>query len=178
MSNAPGVVKQVLGGWEVSSVIRLTSGLPLLTPFYSSDPLGNYGFPGQALPDLVGDPRPAHQSPSNWINAAAFQDPNANAQSTNVYRYGDVPARMNRLREGATKNVDLGVGKGFTFTERLKGQFRAEFLNAFNHPIYGGEYYGGWGSNISLCLDCGSFGQVFGTRNDPRNIQLSFRMTF
>ncbi len=85
---------------------------------------------------------------------------------------------MTQLREGATKNLDLAVGKGFDFTERFKGQFRAEFLNAFNHPQYGGEYYGGWGSNINLCLDCGTFGQVFGTRNDSRNIQMSFKIMF
>ncbi len=185
-SSAPSAVKQILGGWEVSGVVRLASGLPLLPPFYSYNPLWAYGFPGQGLPDLVGDPRPAHQTTRNWINGAAFRDPNANSQVTNLYRYGNAPARIGQLRDAATKNVDFSLGKGFDFTERFKGQFRAEFLNAFNHPIYGGEFFGDWGSNISLCLDCGAapgkispyFGQVFGTRNGPRNIQFSFRVSF
>lgn len=177
-SGAPKVVNGVLGNWELSTVVRLASGLPLLSPFYSNSPLGAYGFPGQGLPDLVGDPRPAHQTTSNWINSAAFQDPNANSQLTNLYRLGDEPARMTQLREAATKNLDFSLAKGFDFTERFKGQFRAEFLNAFNHPQYGGENYGGWGSNIGLCIDCGDLGQVFGTRNNPRNIQMSFKITF
>ena len=67
--------------------------------------------------------------------------------------------------------------------ERFRAQFRAEFLNAFNHPEYGGECFGNYfgSSIIGNCLDCGSdypFGQVFGTRNDPRNIQLSLKVMF
>lgn len=47
----------------------------------------------------------------------------------------------------------------------------------------GGEFFGNYfaSANIGNCLDCGSdyqFGQVFGTRNDPRNIQLSLKITF
>jgi hypothetical protein len=71
--------------------------------------------------------------------------------------------------QGATKNLDFAVAKGFDITERFKAQFRAEFLNAFNHPPYGGENYGKYygSSNISNCLDCRyPFGQVIGTRND------------
>ena len=84
---------------------------------------------------------------------------------------------MTQLREAPTKNVDLAVAKSFG-PERFRAQFRAEFLNAFNHPIYGGEFFGTWGSNIANCIDCGNFGQVYGTRNNPRNIQLSLKLMF
>jgi hypothetical protein len=89
---------------------------------------------------------------------------------------------MTQLREGGTKNVDLSVGKYFG-PEKFRAQFRAEFLNLFNHPQYGGEFYGNYfgSANIGNCLDCGpdyKFGQVFGTRNDPRNIQLSLKVMF
>ena len=89
---------------------------------------------------------------------------------------------MTQLREGATKNVDLAVAKYFG-PEKFRAQFRAEFLNLFNHPSYGGEFYGNyWGSsNIANCLDCGPdypLGQVRGTRNDPRNIQFSLKLMF
>ena len=177
-NDTPKALNGILGNWQLSSVIRLASGLPLLAPFYANNPLSQYGFPGQGVPDLVGDPKPAHQSLTNWINPNAFQDPNANSQVTDIYRYGDEPARMSALREAATKNIDFSVAKSFDFTERFQGQFRAEFLNAFNHPQYGGEFYGSWGSNIGLCIDCGDLGQVFGTRNDPRNIQMSFKLMF
>jgi hypothetical protein len=168
---APAVVGQILGNWQVSGVVRLTSGLPLLAPFYSDNPLAdNFGFPGLRFPNLVGNPKAANQTPTNWINPNAFAQPGD-------FELGDMPSRMTQLREGATKNVDLAVAKSFG-PERFKAQFRAEFLNAFNHPIYGGNFYGGWGSNIDLCIDCGNLGTVYGTRNDPRNIQLSLKLMF
>jgi hypothetical protein len=169
-NTAPKVINQILGNWEVSGVVRLASGLPLIAPFYSSNPLGNFGFPGQGLPNVVGNPKPANQNPNNWINAAAFTAPAP-------FTLGNEPQRMTQLREAATKNLDVAVAKYFG-PERFRAQLRAEFLNAFNHPIYGGEFFGGWGSNIGLCIDCGNLGQVFGTRNDPRNIQLSLKLLF
>jgi hypothetical protein len=152
-------------------VARLTSGLPLLAPFYSSNPLGDFGSPGMRFPDLLGNPKPADQSSMNWINPDALAQPGD-------FELGNMPSRITQLREGATKNVDLSVAKGFNVTERFKAQFRAEFLNAFNHPIYGGTFYGGWGSNIALCIDCGDLGTVYGTPNDPRNIQFSLKLMF
>ncbi len=169
-SGSSGIINEILGSWEVSGVVRLTSGLPLLAPFYSSNSLWDFGFPGQGVPNLVGNPKPAHQTTDNWINPDAFAEP---ADMT----YGNMPARMTQLRESATKNVDLGVAKSFG-PERFRAQFRAEFLNAFNHPFFGGTYYGGWGSNIDLCIDCGNLGKVYGTRNDPRNVQLSLKFMF
>jgi hypothetical protein len=168
---APAVVGQILGNWQVSGVVRLTSGLPLLAPFYSDNPLAdNFGFPGLRFPNLVGNPKAANQTPTNWINPNAFAQPGD-------FELGDMPSRMTQLREGATKNVDLAVAKSFG-PERFKAQVRAEFLNAFNHPTYGGTYYGGWGSNIDLCIDCGNLGTVYGTRNAERNIQLSLKLMF
>jgi hypothetical protein len=101
-----------------------------------------------------------------YRNAAAFAAPA-------LFTYGNEPQHMTQLREAATKNVDFAVAKSFG-TERFRAQIRGEFLNAFNHPIYGSQFFGG--SSIANCLDCGSFGQVFGTRNDPRNIQLSLKL--
>jgi hypothetical protein len=143
----------------------------LLAPFYSSNPLSDFGFPGLRFPDLIGNPRPPQQTATNWINSDAFTEPGD-------FALGNMPSRMTQLREGATKNVDLAVAKGFDLTERFKAQFRAEFLNAFNHRTYGGVFYGGWGSNIDLCIDCFGLGTVYGTRNDPRNIQLSLKVMF
>jgi len=170
------VVGQILGNWQVSGVVRLTSGLPLLSPFYADHPLAdNFGFPGMRWPNLVGNPSPAQQTPTDWINPDAFAQPGD--FNNGDYQLGNLPSRTTQLREGATKNVDLSVAKGFDLTQRFKAH-RAEFLNAFNHPTYGGVYYGGWGSNIDLCIDFGNLGTVYGTRKDPRNIQMSLKVTF
>lgn len=178
---APWLARQVLGGWNLSGAIRLASGLPLPNPVqFSYNPIGNYGFPGNGLPDMTGvSPKPAHRSATNWINPLAYvgegglvcgSDPNNSCSPFN-FKYGNEPQRYTQLREAATKNLDLSVAKSFG-PPRVRTQIRADFLNVFNHPIYGGSY------NIDNCLDCGNFGAVYGTRNDPRNIQLAAKVTF
>ena len=185
-NNAPWPVKQTIGGWNVSTAVTLSSGLPLPQPVgFSYNPLGNYGFPGGGLPDLVGNPKPVNRSKTNWINPAAFLGANEDGTGTQncadfsngtscqafSYRYGNEPTHLNSLREAANNNVDLGVAKVFG-TERFKTEFRADFLNLFNHPIYGGSY------NISNTIDYGDLGTVYGTRNDPRNIQVSLKVSY
>ncbi len=167
-SSAPWAVKQVLGNWQLSSNIRLSSGFPIFgITNDGTSPLSNlYGFPSQQTPDLIGNPVPSHQSPDQWINPDAFA--NTDGQS----RLGNSPLRIPSVREAWTKNLDLSVAKFFG-PERFRVQFRGEFLNAFNHPIFGGNY------NFNTCLYCGgTFGQVYGTRNDPRNIQFSLKASF
>jgi hypothetical protein len=184
------LVRQTLGGWNLSSAIRIASGLPLPNPvsFYNN-PLGNFGFPGPGLPDLVGDPRPHHRNKTNWIDPAAFQgvdytgtvaqrcdvtvtDQDGNPQLCQPfqYRYGNEPAHANQLREANNDNVDLGIAKVFG-TEKFHTELRGDFLNLFNHPIYGG-------GNISTCLNCGDLGTVYGTRNDPRAVQVSLKISY
>ncbi|HEV2136084.1 MAG TPA: carboxypeptidase-like regulatory domain-containing protein [Terracidiphilus sp.] len=189
---APQFLRQTVGGWNVAGVVRLTSGMPLWEPVSfgsSGNHLNNYGFPGNALPDLIGNPKPHNRSRLNWINPAAFQGLAAdgvtpmtcNDDSTGhncqsfPFRYGNEPQHYGTLREAGNKNADLSVSKDFG-TERYKVQLRGDFLNAFNHPVYGGSWnfnsYFGWENSGQ------HFGQVSGTRNDPRNIQLALKFMF
>ena len=183
--SAPQLLRQSLGGWNVSTAVRLSSGLPLPQPVqFSYNNLNNYGFPGGGLPDIVGNPK-AGRNKHQWINPAAFAgqgldgsaSANCGTDPQNLkcvpfdYHFGNEPNHLNSLREAANNNADLGVAKQFG-TERFTTEFRADFLNLFNHPIYGGSY------NISTTMDYGDLGTVYGTRNDPRNIQLSLKISY
>ena len=183
-ASLPGAVNQVLGGWNLSGTVRFASGLPFWNPVnFGWNPLGNYGFPGNALPNVIANPK-ANRSVEHWINQAAFQGVSSSGSGALVacgnpddqcqpfpYSFGNEPQRFNNLREAATKNFDFGVGKEFG-TERIHAEFRADFLNAFNHPTYGGSW------NIEENLYATNFGQVYGTRNDPRNIQVALKLMF
>jgi hypothetical protein len=46
----------------------------------------------------------------------------------------------NIFRDSAFKNVDFSVFKSFKFKERVGAEFRVEFFNVFNHPIYANPY--------------------------------------
>jgi hypothetical protein len=165
-SNAPGIVKEVLGNWQLSSIIRLTSGTPqpaVTTGNYNQ--LNNYGFQGPQLPNLVGNPQATNRGPDNWINAAAF------APLPSIYMLGNEPQRMAQLRDRLLRNFDISVAKNFG-TERYQAWLRGEFLNAFNYAQYN-----------SFCEDlsqksCFPFGAAFGTQNEPRTIQLSLKLSF
>ncbi|MBV8707156.1 MAG: hypothetical protein JO028_08195, partial [Acidobacteriaceae bacterium] len=168
-NNAPGIVKETLGNWQLSSVVRLASGLPLPSAVFWSynNPLGPYGFPGPQLANLVGNPVPSTRTPNAWINAAAYTAP------ASPWTIGNVPQRMTQLRERAARNVDLSVAKNFG-GERYQAWLRAEFLNAFNYAQYNLSPF----NSFPLCVTCGDFGDLNSTENSPRTIQLSLKLMF
>jgi hypothetical protein len=59
-----------------------------------------------------------------------------------------VPAALNHFgnmgrnifRDSGFRNVDFSIFKNFTFKERFGVQFRAEFFNLFNRPIFANPY--------------------------------------
>ncbi|MGI8959041.1 MAG: TonB-dependent receptor domain-containing protein [Bryobacteraceae bacterium] len=170
-TNAPGIVKEVLGNWQLSTIVRLDSGLPLQEGvFWSYDnPLGAYGFPGYQLPNLVGNPVPSHRTPDHWINEAAYTAP------PTPWTLGNAPQRMTQLRERAGRNVDLSIAKNFG-SERFQAWLRGEFLNAFNYAQYNYDTLNF--NDFPLCVTCGDFGDLNATQNSPRTIQLSLKLMF
>jgi hypothetical protein len=100
--------------------------------------------------------------------------------------YGNT--RRNLWRDAGFRNWDFSVTKAFKFRERLTAQFRAEFFNILNHPIFAnptGGPGGGAGDPSS--------GAGFGTQNatpdvlssnpelgsgGPRSIQLGLKLIF
>jgi len=52
------------------------------------------------------------------------------------FTFGNCPAQGPVIGPGYS-DVDLGMQKNFLFTETKRLQFRADFLNLFNHPQFG-----------------------------------------
>jgi hypothetical protein len=99
--------------------------------------------------------------------------------------YGTTP--QNLWRDAGFRNWDLSVIKAFEFKERLTAQFRAEFFNVLNHPIFSnptggpggfaedptGQPFGFSGTTpyvLSSNPELGSGG--------PRSIQLGLKLIF
>ena len=89
-------------------------------------------------------------------------------------------------------NLDFSVTKVWTFKERYKAQFRAEFFNVFNHPDIANPFGGPGGSN-SYTDPSGTAGASFGFQpftpdvlssnpvlgsGGPRAIQLGLKLIF
>ena len=65
-------------------------------------------------------------------------------------------------------NFDLSLGKNFSITERVRFQFRADMLNAFNHANLTG---------VETNITNARFGRLTGA-TDPRMIQFHLRLAF
>jgi hypothetical protein len=89
-------------------------------------------------------------------------------------------------------NVDLSLTKTWTFRERFKAQFRAEFFNVLNHPNISNPF-GGPGGDNTYTDPSGDAGTLFGFRPEtpdvtssntvlgsggPRAIQLGLKIIF
>jgi hypothetical protein len=161
-SNLHPVVDAVIGGWQVSSIVRFSSGLPL--QFRQPNNLSAYGF-NLARPNIsdLKELEVENQTPDNWFNTAAVT-PAAN------YTIGNAPRWIPNLRFGPTKHADVALLKNFRHGERLNAQLRAEFFNITNTPQFG---------RANTTLGDANFGKVTGTTNvGPRNVQLGLRIQF
>jgi hypothetical protein len=118
----------MFGGWHASGILTATSGFPF-TPQMETDS-SNTGTQGFTNPDRLanGNLSSSQRSLYQWFNVAAFAD----AQS---YTFGN--SGYNVLIGPGLVNLDLGIRKIFSVTERQKIEFRAEFYNALNHPNFG-----------------------------------------
>jgi len=81
------------------------------------------------------------------------------------------PLRFGWLRSDTINNWDLSLLKDIAVKEQMKFQFKAEFLNAFNHP---------WFPSANVDPTSGSFGQAIAStqRNYQRRIQLGLKFIF
>ncbi len=111
-------------------------------------------------PNLIGDPVLSDPSPGAWINRAAFAAP---AQ----YTFGNFG--RNGLRSDWTRNFDFSVFRQFRIKESKSLEFRTEAFNTFNTPVFAAPT-----SNLSSP----TFGQVFSTANNARQLQFSLKLLF
>jgi hypothetical protein len=169
----PGMARAILGGWQFSGLATARTGLPVNVVINRSNSAlpDLYSVSGSERPDLVSGVSltpPGGQTPTNWINPAAFATP---APGT----FGD--AGRNLVRAPGLWQMDSALAKTIGLTERTNLQFRAEVFNLFNRAQYGSPQ-----ANLSSPL---SFGVITTPVNagatgsgTPRQFQLALRLSF
>jgi len=158
------VTDEVLGGWQVNSLIALGTG----TPF---DVTVNGLRPDYKGGVTVGSETQASNGNVVWLNVPA----NAFAAAPNT-RPGTLA--RNYFHGPGYRTVDASIFKNFTITERVKAEFRTEAFNLLNTPQFVNPNTDLGGFNNGLPSNT-NFGQINGTRQkSERQIQFALRFTF
>jgi len=164
----PSALNAAIGNWSVGPIFSFHSGFPLA--LYGSDLSGTFSpndgpGPGSARPNCNGAVNYTHQ-----IVSSAFQwFSNANNTFTPeaAGTFGNCPAQGPVIGPHYV-DVDLSLQKNFRFGESMRLQFRADFLNAFNHPNLAAP---------GTTLGSGNFGLITGSQ-DPRNMEFAAKFYF
>jgi len=158
-----GFADKALGGWRVTGVFQLHSGIPFTpvvgTADQSNSQASACGCGFSWLPNVVGNPHVSHQTIFQWFNPGAFATPAPNT-------FGD--GRRDTLRGPGWRDLDLSLGKTFNIWERLNLEVRADSFNVLNIANYSQP------ANGTGTVSTG----VITSANGTRLIQLGGRFTF
>ena len=164
--NQKGVTGQVLGGWQLSGIISLASGLPLTVTTANTDPAGQ-GFLGTSAsgprPDVIRDPELGSglRTPSKWFDTTAFIEVPIGQNRT-----GSSPRGV--LYGPGYQRFDVTLSKRFKIRENVSLQLRGEMYNLLNHTNPSG---------VQTLRTSTQFGQVTSFR-DPRTASLGLKLNF
>jgi hypothetical protein len=174
MRNQQGVIGHLLGGWEVSGILYIYSGLPLTVTTSGLDP-GGQGYnistsSASGRPDLIGNPNGPKgtdfQSGPLWLSTAAFAPVCPTTGACTTSRPGTSGRGV--LYGPGFWRTDFSVFKNIRITEQFRFQFRAETYNLFNHTNP---------STVNTTQTSATFGRITGYR-DPREMQFGFKLSF
>src|SRR6266446_2824338 len=173
----PGAVNAILGGWQLSSIFRYSTGIPF---FFRSSFCNVPGqFRAGCIPGVKAGANPFAQDVGSFdpakgplFNKDAFESVDA----FNFY-YG-TGARVTSYRGPAYRNHDLSLIKNTSLGGRLNLQLRIEAFNLWNWHVLTKGGFSGSGSAFTTDLASPDFGKWNGTVSDPRHVQVAARLEF
>ena len=166
------------GGWQVNAIYTAASG----TPFSVSASGTSLNAPGST--QRADQVKESVAKIGGAGRGLSFFDPLA-FRAVTAARFGT--AGFNSLRGPGIANVDVGLFREFTITEKIKMQFRAEAFNFTNTPHFANP--GANVSNLQLNGDgsvrnLGGFTEITGLQStgrdgiDERVFRLGLRVSF
>jgi len=151
-SNVPGVVNQIIGGWQINWDVTYQSGWVV-----------DYPNAPQIRPGSAKLPNPTR---TQVFDTSLWKTPSGTPVPTQEpYTLRTFPLLFSDVRRPGYQNWDTSLSKYFPLRESLKLQFRFEMVNMMNHP---------WFADMaSTDVTSPAFGRLNPTqRNLPRFIKL------
>jgi hypothetical protein len=183
---------RLLGGWSLSAIAIAQSGAPfsLLSGGYVTAPgggvsgitgLGTFTSQADSGQNTVTTSQSAGQIRTylgiRKNSDGTVTDVNAPAGAFQEPGVGAVGSLQRRMFTGpGALNLNLGIRKAISLSERTWAEFRAESINLLNNVnwLVGDQSYLGTSDPKNDCLFTGSVTQW----NSPRSIQISLRLSF
>ena len=161
----PSAVEAVLGGWQLNGIYRWTSGFPVALGLVNGQSVPGFGT---QRPNFNGTLNQA----SNWQQTLQyFANPEVVTKPA-PYQIGTAPRTLSNLRWPGTNVWSSSLFKQFSMARLREGmlfEFRLETFNTFNQVQFCGP---------DSTLGSGSFGQITGQCNTPRQLQLGAKFYF
>jgi outer membrane receptor protein involved in Fe transport len=163
---------EVVGGWKLGTIMSFHTGFPITiasNAFYSSA-VNARASRGNHLRAL----KVVNRTETNWFGTDPSVVSCASGTDNGVCAYSEQSgtsfgnAAVGSERDPGYQQVDLALSKDFAITEGTHFEFRSDFLNAFNMVSLAPP-----SNNASNPL-----GQITGTVNEPRNIQMALKFVF
>jgi len=168
--NNGGTTSRLIGGWQINSIVSLQTGTPFTV---TASDFSQTGGSHASRASCIGNPYvgastdpsqiAGNAAPSFFLNPAAFAVPAAGT-------FGSCAPRA--FHGPGIESVDLSLFKQFAIHEAWRIEFRTEFFNAFNHANFTNP------NSAYNPTSLGSFGKVFNTTTDPREIQFALKLYF
>jgi len=150
----------LLGGWQFNGIITFQTGTPLAISANNTAGLLNPATRPNNNGKSAKLSGPVHERLSAYFDRSVFSQPAP-------FTFGNLGTRLPDIRNDGIRNFDLSGFKDFRITEKVRTQFRGEFLNAFNTPRFGSPNTGVTSSN---------FGVITSQANAPRQIQFALKL--
>ncbi len=181
-ASSSGHLNKFVSGWRISAFQQYFSGDPLalVTNICSGIFNGPFGDGCGVRPDIVSGvaQRVPFKGPLDsvngnaYLNFPAFVDPPVTPNNGFPLHLGSAPRFLPNVRGPFhVPGESFGILKDTQLTERTKLQFRANFFNVFNRTGLGDP-------DTNVDDGAGSFGNIFGVQNGPRDIMLVLKLEF
>ncbi|PYR94537.1 MAG: hypothetical protein DMF84_05120 [Acidobacteria bacterium] len=178
--NQAGAANVLLGGWQVSTIFRYSSGLPFF--FRVNGTACN--VPGQFRAGCI----PAIVKPDAvFAQDKGSYDPNAGPLFNRdafepLSAFNFYFGRGNRIEENARgfayRNQDLSFIKNTRLPGGRNVQLRLELFNMWNWHVFGSSGFDASTGAFDVDLSSPTFGKWKGGVSDPRSIQIAARIEF
>lgn len=160
LSGASGLLGGLVSGWQVNGVTTFQSGVPLSI----TTPVNQLGFGAGSRPNNNGRSAKLpsdERTPDRWFDTSVFSQPAP-------FTFGNTTRYSPDLRGVGRNDWTTSFFKNTVIAERVNLQFRAEFFNLLNHPMW---------NSPGTTVDTPTFGRVL-NKTGNRTGQLGLKLIF